>query len=164
LGIRFQAPTDRLFFIIVRIHSCCFHQLCNKSLLSCPATEAIGELLVRLLSRGFPPLDPPHKTRSGALIGCGVIAGMVPGPRACNRHCPPKPLPPVLSSNQTDLSQPELCSESERFKGRVGANQRGFRDRDTGTGFKARSRAEAGAKDTESAVSVAINPVRSDNT
>jgi hypothetical protein len=60
-GSCFQVPTDRAFFTIVHIHSCCFHQLCNKSLLSCPATEAIGELLVPLLSRGFPPLDPPHK-------------------------------------------------------------------------------------------------------
>jgi hypothetical protein len=51
----------------------------NPSLFVLSPKQSVNWNVGALLSRGFPLLDPPHKTRSGTLIGCGVMTGMVPG-------------------------------------------------------------------------------------
>jgi hypothetical protein len=83
LGFLSSSPTDGVFFAIVPIHSRCFRQLCKKNLTFCLVAQlpkqSVNWNVGALLSRGFPLLDPPHKTRSGTLIGCGVMTGMVPG-------------------------------------------------------------------------------------
>jgi hypothetical protein len=98
-----------VFFAIVPIHSRCFRQLCNKSLPSCLVAQAIGELecwcaaeprISAVRSAPQDPLRRADRMRGNDRHGSGSS-------RACNRYCPLKPLPPILSRLRTTGPEPE---------------------------------------------------------